>query len=228
MPNDVDLLRRFQPQLRYDSNEAFFADSAAEWTDNPGNVLCRFDLQGQPGEVIAAATPGPGQPRLSLEFLGHPAYGNAAPYEDRDAISNPKRNYRDQYVALRLQPGLRESNVRASTAGLGRSPLAAVLVLLLLQRLQPCRWDRAARRRLGDDPAAHARQRARRRPLRAASLGRTQDVGSGREGARQSRHAARLCRAWLPCVLFEPGYHEPRPGTTSRTASDGRPSSRSR
>jgi len=41
MPNDVDLLRRFQPQLLYDSNEAFFADSAAEWTDNPGNVLRR-------------------------------------------------------------------------------------------------------------------------------------------------------------------------------------------
>jgi len=105
MPNDVDLLRRFQPQLLYDSNEAFFADSAAEWTDNPGNVLRRYGRDGEPGEVIAAATPEQGQQQLSLEFLGYPIYGNAAAYEDRDAISDPTRNYRDQYVAIRQKPG---------------------------------------------------------------------------------------------------------------------------
>jgi len=38
-PGYEELLHRFKPQLSYDSNEAFFADSAAEWTDNPGNVL---------------------------------------------------------------------------------------------------------------------------------------------------------------------------------------------
>ena len=34
-----ELLRRFLPRLRYDSNEQYFADSAAQWTDNPGNEL---------------------------------------------------------------------------------------------------------------------------------------------------------------------------------------------
>src|SRR5438552_37275 len=38
-----DLLRRFQPLLRYDSIEQYFADSPAQWTDNPGNELRRAD-----------------------------------------------------------------------------------------------------------------------------------------------------------------------------------------
>jgi hypothetical protein len=37
------LLRRFQPQLRYDSQEAFFADSAVEWTDNLAAALLADD-----------------------------------------------------------------------------------------------------------------------------------------------------------------------------------------
>lgn len=32
---------RFAPELRYDNDEAFFADSAQEWVDNPGNELRR-------------------------------------------------------------------------------------------------------------------------------------------------------------------------------------------
>jgi hypothetical protein len=38
-----DLLRRHQPGLKYDSMEQYFCDSAAEWTDNPGNELRRAD-----------------------------------------------------------------------------------------------------------------------------------------------------------------------------------------
>jgi len=105
VPNHEALLRRFQPQLLYDSNEAFFADSAAEWTDNPGNVLCRFGEHGEPGEILAAATPAGGQVQLNLEFLGHPKYRDGTAYRDGDAISNPKRDYRDQYLALRQRPG---------------------------------------------------------------------------------------------------------------------------
>ena len=101
------LLRRFQPQLLYDSNEAFFADSAAEWTDNPGNVLCRLGHDGMPGEVLAAALPEQGQGQLGLDFLGHPDYGDGSAYRDGDAISDPERDYRDQYVALRQKPGYR-------------------------------------------------------------------------------------------------------------------------
>jgi hypothetical protein len=102
---DTDaLLKRFQPQLKYDSNEAFFADSAAEWTDNPGNVLKRPKSAAGPERVFAAASPQPGQSRLSLAFLGA-RYEGTDDAEATDVISDPTRNYGDQYVALRQKPG---------------------------------------------------------------------------------------------------------------------------
>ena len=52
-----DLLRRFQPMLRYDSNEQFFADSAAQYTDAPGIELRRVPHNGKPGALIASAVP---------------------------------------------------------------------------------------------------------------------------------------------------------------------------
>jgi len=97
----VELLQRFQPQLRYDSNEAFFADSAAEWTDNPPNLLRREPAHEKPGEVIAAATPGPEQAQLDLGFLGPERYGNDAEVRPTDVIGSTRRDYRDQYMALR-------------------------------------------------------------------------------------------------------------------------------
>jgi len=63
---DVDeLLERHKPHLVYDSQETYLADSAAEWTDAPGNALKRAD-----GMILAAATPPDGQRQLSLDFLG--------------------------------------------------------------------------------------------------------------------------------------------------------------
>ena len=103
MADHEALLRRFQPQVLYDSNEAFFADSAAEWTDNPGNVLRR--REGDVERVLAAASPAEGEEQLSLAFLGHPEYANGERVEREDAIGNPRRDYRDQYVALRQRPG---------------------------------------------------------------------------------------------------------------------------
>jgi hypothetical protein len=95
------LLRRYQPQLRYDSNEAFFADSAAEWTDNPVNSLHRDFREGRPGELLAAAKPEAGQEQLSLDFLAPSRYANGEPVERTDFIGCSRRDYRDQYVALR-------------------------------------------------------------------------------------------------------------------------------
>jgi hypothetical protein len=80
-----DLLRQFLPRLRYDSNEQYFADSAAQWTDNPGNELRRGD-----GTLLASA------PELSLDYIGDYAA------EASDFISDPRRDYRAQYVALRV------------------------------------------------------------------------------------------------------------------------------
>jgi hypothetical protein len=95
------LLRRFQPQLRYDSNEAFFADSAAEWTDNLANSLHRDFHEGRPGELLAAAKPESGQAQLNLEFLAPSRYSNGDSVQPADYIGCSRRDYRDQYVALR-------------------------------------------------------------------------------------------------------------------------------
>jgi len=54
MGDHDDLLRRFQPGMRYDSMEQFFADSAEEWTANPGNELRRADTSSAPGDLLAS------------------------------------------------------------------------------------------------------------------------------------------------------------------------------
>jgi hypothetical protein len=105
VPDRAAVLLRFAPQLKYDSQEAFFADSAAEWTDNPGNVLRRAPKGGHQPEVIAAASPAPGQAQLCLDLLGNPAYADGAITEDSDHISNPHGKYRAQYVELRRRGG---------------------------------------------------------------------------------------------------------------------------
>ena len=86
-----DLLRRYIPRLRYDSNEQYFADSPAQWTENPGNELRRTG-----GDLIARA------PDLTLGFLGAATYSDGRKVEKGDFIGDPKRDYRRQYVALRI------------------------------------------------------------------------------------------------------------------------------
>ena len=86
-----ELLRRYLPRLRYDSNEQYFADSPAQWTENPGNELRRTG-----GELIARA------PELTLGFLGREAYPDGREVSKGDYIGDPKRNYRTQYVKLRV------------------------------------------------------------------------------------------------------------------------------
>jgi len=90
-PRNEDLLRRFQPCLRYDSLETYFADSAAEWTANPPNRLRRAG-----GEVVA--TPANG---LSLDFLAKEKYGNGAGVLAGDLIESTRGDYGRQYLELR-------------------------------------------------------------------------------------------------------------------------------
>jgi hypothetical protein len=98
--SESELLERFKPQLRYDGNEAFFADSAAEWTDNPANAL-RRGPNGGGGALLAKSRPGPGEGQLSLSFLGEARYPIGETVEPTDVIGSSRRDYRDQYVALR-------------------------------------------------------------------------------------------------------------------------------
>jgi hypothetical protein len=90
-PDRAALLQRFAPCLRYDSLEGYFADSAEEWTANPGNRLKRGD-----GSVLATAGDG-----LSLDFLDAERYANGEPVEDGDYIETAKDDYSRQYAALR-------------------------------------------------------------------------------------------------------------------------------
>lgn len=91
--NDEALLRKFQPCLRYDSLETYFADSAEEWTLNPGNVLRRAD-----GTVLARAGEG-----LSLDFLRAGAYPTGEVARASDLIEATADDYQDQYRRLRRE-----------------------------------------------------------------------------------------------------------------------------
>ena len=101
MDEHDDLLRRFQPALRYDSNEQFFADSAAQYTEAPGIELRRVPQGGRQGALIASAVPSGKEPKLSLEFLGPETYANGEKVEKTDRIGVRGRDYRAQYVRLR-------------------------------------------------------------------------------------------------------------------------------
>lgn len=83
------LLQRFQPCLRYDSLEVYFADSAEEWTTSPDNVLVR-----RKGDDVAA---GHG---LSLDFLG-PTYADKKPADRKDRIESKNSDYSRRYAELR-------------------------------------------------------------------------------------------------------------------------------
>ena len=104
MATSLELLDRFKPHLIYDTQEGYFSDSAAEWTDAPGNQLLRKDRK----TVVAAASPKAAQTRLSLELLSASAYGDSgAGYKSGDVISCPGKDYAGIYRQLRVQPGYR-------------------------------------------------------------------------------------------------------------------------
>ena len=94
MTASAELLARHQPVVKYDSQESYFADSAAEWTDNPGNML-----KGADGKAIVSAGHG-----LTLSFLG-PSYDNGRAATNKDLIGDPSQDYRDQARRLHSLPG---------------------------------------------------------------------------------------------------------------------------
>jgi hypothetical protein len=96
-----DALQRFKPALRYDSNEQFFADDAAQFTEAPGIELRRLPHLGKPGALLACAVPAGKEEKLSLALLGTQTYGNGTNVDKTDIIAVRGKNYRAQYVALR-------------------------------------------------------------------------------------------------------------------------------
>jgi hypothetical protein len=93
MSTTTELLQRHRPFLKYDSHETYFADSAAEWTDNPGNRLLAKD-----GTELAV-----GGKTLGLTFLGD-RYPDGRKASAGDRISDPSKKYADQARALHSNP----------------------------------------------------------------------------------------------------------------------------
>src|ERR1700742_4510112 len=83
------LLERHKPRLVYDSHEAYFADSAAIWTDSKTNALKRAD-----GKTLA--TP----PKLSLAYLAKTTYADGTVVQSTDVIGESTRDYAKHAAAL--------------------------------------------------------------------------------------------------------------------------------
>jgi hypothetical protein len=75
------LLERHKPRLVYDSMEAYFADSAAIWTDFKFTRLTRAG-----GTVVT--------PQLSLAFLSAAKYADGNPVSANDVIGETTRDYK--------------------------------------------------------------------------------------------------------------------------------------
>jgi hypothetical protein len=75
------LLERHKPRLVYDSIEAYFADSAAIWTD------FKFTRLNRAGGAVVA-------PQLSLAFLGASKYADGKPVSANDTIGETTRDYK--------------------------------------------------------------------------------------------------------------------------------------
>jgi hypothetical protein len=91
------LLERHTPRLAYDSLEAYFADSAAIWTDSPTNVLKRAG-----GAVLARP------PQLSLTLLGPHVYSDGRQVLAADVIGDTTRDYAKHAAALHRDPRYRD------------------------------------------------------------------------------------------------------------------------
>src|ERR1700754_4120287 len=109
MTDTRTLLERYKPRLVYDSQEAYFADSAAIWTDSSTNVLKRAD-----GTVLAKP------PRLSLQFLGPHTYSDGRAVLADDVIGETTKDYAKRAAALHKNASYRDkahAHARADRSG---------------------------------------------------------------------------------------------------------------
>ncbi|WCB95053.1 hypothetical protein DSM104299_03795 [Baekduia alba] len=101
MSDAAQLLERHQPYLKYDSQEAFFADAAEIFVESPGMRLRR---KGSSADVAVAGD------ALSLAFLAtdpDPYPGTALKPAATDTVGVPDKDYRARAAALHVQPELR-------------------------------------------------------------------------------------------------------------------------
>ncbi|WP_410965019.1 hypothetical protein, partial [Salmonella sp. SAL4435] len=85
--------RQYAPELRYETQESYFADSAAEMTDNYVSGSRTNYLVDSGGTRIAAANPANALADLSLGFLGNPVYADGRAATDGDYLDAANTSY---------------------------------------------------------------------------------------------------------------------------------------
>ena len=135
--DELRLLARYAPYIQYDSMESFAADSVATMTDcvppefPHGNTLCQDG-----GHVLAAVSPAAGQSKLELPFLRGDHYPDAAQtaVAGGDYIDVMGKAYVEDAREMHVRPGMANQIYGHAKRRPAGSAVAAVLVLLLLQR----------------------------------------------------------------------------------------------
>ena len=99
-PSIETLLRRYAPELRYEAQEGYFSDSAAEMTDNFAGSRQNY-LVSSSGTRIAAANPADPLAHLSLGFLGDPVYADGRAATTGDYLDAANTNYQQDAQRMR-------------------------------------------------------------------------------------------------------------------------------
>ena len=100
-PSTTDLLRSYAPELRYETQETYFADSAAEMTDNFVAGSRQNYLTSGSGTRLAAANPADPLANLSLGFLGDPAYADGRTATTSDYLDAANTSYQQDAQRMR-------------------------------------------------------------------------------------------------------------------------------
>jgi hypothetical protein len=100
-PSTTDLLRTYAPQLRYETQETYFADSAAEMTDNYVAGSRQNYLVNGSGARLAAANPADPLANLSLAFLGDPTYADGRAAATSDYLDEANTYYQQDAQRMR-------------------------------------------------------------------------------------------------------------------------------
>ncbi len=100
-PSTADLLRAYSPHLRYETQETYFADSAAEMTDSYVSGSRTNYLVNGSGTRLAAADPANPLPNLSLAFLGDPVYGDGRTAATSDYLDAANASYQQDAQRMR-------------------------------------------------------------------------------------------------------------------------------
>jgi hypothetical protein len=180
------LLERHKPVLKYDSQESYFADAAAIWTATRAtSSSARTGACSQPGRRLEPGVVG----ETYLTVARHQGRSDRRPH---GATTGSRRG------GCTRSPSTRTGRT-ATRCRRGRRPVAALLVLLLPQRLQtdrPHHPRRAARGRLGGDPDPASRRCADRAVYAQHARAEARDAVASRPGCPLAWH----CGSSAPLV----------------------------